>query len=67
MTRVAILDDYQGVARRMADWNSLAGTEVVVFADHLKDTAAVGKGLDGGLTARLEDLTREYRWGDDIR
>jgi phosphoglycerate dehydrogenase-like enzyme len=42
MTRVAILDDYQGVARRMADWTSLpAGTEVVVFADHLKDVAAV--------------------------
>ena len=34
--RVAILDDYQNVARRMADWASLpAGTEVVVFPDHL--------------------------------
>jgi phosphoglycerate dehydrogenase-like enzyme len=46
MTRVAILDDYQDVARRMADWASLpAGTEVVVFADHLKDTAAVAARL----------------------
>lgn len=46
MTRVAILDDYQGVARRMADWASLpAGTEVVVFADHLKDLAAIAKRL----------------------
>jgi aryl-alcohol dehydrogenase-like predicted oxidoreductase len=29
--------------------------------------AAVDKGLDGGLKARLDELTREYRWGDDIR
>jgi phosphoglycerate dehydrogenase-like enzyme len=49
MTRVAILDDYQGVARQMADWSSLpAGTEVVVFADHLKDV--------GGVAARLADF-----------
>jgi phosphoglycerate dehydrogenase-like enzyme len=42
MTRVAILDDYQDVARRMADWTSLpAGTEVVVFADHLKGLGEV--------------------------
>jgi phosphoglycerate dehydrogenase-like enzyme len=46
MTRVAILDDYQGVARRMADWASLpAGTEVVVFADHLGETGAVAARL----------------------
>ena len=46
MTRVAILDDYQGVARRMADWASLpAGTEVVVFADHLNDVGAVAARL----------------------
>ena len=33
--RVAILDDYQGVALRMADWASLpSGVEVVVFQDH---------------------------------
>jgi phosphoglycerate dehydrogenase-like enzyme len=46
MTRVAILDDYQNVARRMADWASLpAGTEVVVFADHLKEIGAVATRL----------------------
>src|SRR3989441_3616401 len=46
MARVAILDDYQGVARRMADWSSLpAGTDVVVFADHLSGTDAVAKRL----------------------
>ena len=47
MARVAILDDYQNVARRMADWASLlAGTEVVVFSDHLSDPDAVAKRLE---------------------
>jgi len=46
MARVAILDDYQNVARRMADWASLpAGTEVVVFADHVSETDAAAKRL----------------------
>jgi aryl-alcohol dehydrogenase-like predicted oxidoreductase len=29
--------------------------------------AAVDKTLEGGLKARLDELTHEYRWGDDIR
>ena len=29
--------------------------------------AAVDKTLDSGLKARLDALTQEYRWGDDIR
>jgi phosphoglycerate dehydrogenase-like enzyme len=38
MVRVAVLDDYQGVAREMADWGLLPpGTEVQVFRDHLAD------------------------------
>ena len=42
MARVAILDDYQGVARRMADWAALpAGTDVTVFADHLSELGAL--------------------------
>jgi phosphoglycerate dehydrogenase-like enzyme len=36
MTRVAILDDYQDVARRFADWDRL-GAEVVVFTEHRDD------------------------------
>ena len=49
MARVALLDDYQGVALGMADWKSLpAGTEVVVFKDHLADQDA--------LAARLADF-----------
>jgi phosphoglycerate dehydrogenase-like enzyme len=46
MSRVAILDDYQDIARRMADWGSLpAGTEVAVFADHLSNPGAVAARL----------------------
>ncbi len=49
MARVALLDDYQGVALRMADWKSLpAGTDVVAFPDHLADKSA--------LAARLADF-----------
>jgi phosphoglycerate dehydrogenase-like enzyme len=46
MTRIALLDDYQGVALRYADWSSLpAGTEVVAFADHLADLDALAARL----------------------
>jgi phosphoglycerate dehydrogenase-like enzyme len=49
VARVALLDDYQGVALSMADWKSLpAGTDVVVFKDHLADEDA--------LAARLADF-----------
>ena len=44
MTRVAILDDYQDVARRLADWKSLPA-EVVVFRDHLSDESKVAARL----------------------
>src|SRR5262245_21876862 len=36
--RVAILDDYQKVAERLADWRALPdGVEVTFFHDHLED------------------------------
>ncbi len=48
MARVAVLDDYQGVALRMADWSRLpTGTEVEVFQDHLADLDAVAARLAG--------------------
>jgi phosphoglycerate dehydrogenase-like enzyme len=38
VTRVAILDDYQNVAERSADWSALsADVEVTFFHDHLDD------------------------------
>ncbi|HEY1287134.1 MAG TPA: D-2-hydroxyacid dehydrogenase family protein [Burkholderiales bacterium] len=40
--RIAVLDDYQNVAREMADWASLgADFEVVSFQDHLADLDSV--------------------------
>ncbi len=49
MTRVALLDDYQDVALRMADWQSLpANVQVHVFRDHLSD--------ENALVERLKDM-----------
>ena len=47
--KVAVLDDYQGVAESMANWSSLpAGTEVEFFQDHLAD--------ENQLSERLKDF-----------
>jgi phosphoglycerate dehydrogenase-like enzyme len=53
--RVAVLDDYQSVAFRFADWGRLAdrGVSVVPFADHVHDAAA--------LVARLSDFDAVLR------
>jgi phosphoglycerate dehydrogenase-like enzyme len=46
MMRVAILDDYQGVALKMADWSVLpADIKIQVFTDHLSDENAVAERL----------------------
>ena len=40
--KVAILDDYQDVALRLADWSAVSRrAEITVFNDHLADPAAV--------------------------
>ncbi len=59
MTRVALLDDYQDVALSMADWKSLpAGTEVVVFKDHLAAEDAVARRLaDFDIVMALRERT----------
>ena len=42
MIRIAILDDYQNVARQVADWSPLDGrAAITVFNDHLSDAEAV--------------------------
>jgi phosphoglycerate dehydrogenase-like enzyme len=47
--KIAVLDDYQNVARQMADWSSLpSGSEIEVFPDHLADEA--------DLVERLKDF-----------
>lgn len=40
--KIAVLDDFQGVALTMADWTPLKGrAEIVVYRDHLSDADAV--------------------------
>jgi phosphoglycerate dehydrogenase-like enzyme len=44
--KVAVLDDYQGVALQMADWSPVQSrAEVVVFRDHLSDSDQVAERL----------------------
>lgn len=46
--RCAILDDYQNVALRMADWSKVTGdVDVTVFDQRLGDEAAVARALQG--------------------
>jgi phosphoglycerate dehydrogenase-like enzyme len=46
MRKIAVLDDYQGVALQMADWSVLApDCRVQVFRDHLTDLAALADRL----------------------
>jgi phosphoglycerate dehydrogenase-like enzyme len=48
MKRVAVLDDYQRVAKVYADWSVLDGrVEVVSFTDHLDDEDALAAHLAG--------------------
>ena len=48
MVKVAVLDDYQGVALESADWSILpAETEVQVFRDHLAEDSALATRLQG--------------------
>lgn len=70
--RVAVLDDYQGVAASFADWASLQPAAVTFFHDHLDDRQALVERLapfqvvcamrertpfDSALLAELPDLS----------
>jgi hypothetical protein len=42
LMKIAILDDYQNVALKMADWSVLAErAEITVFNDHVTDPSGV--------------------------
>ena len=44
--KVAVLDDYQGVAKELADWSQLpTGTRVEYFSDHLTNEDALADRL----------------------
>jgi phosphoglycerate dehydrogenase-like enzyme len=45
--RIAVLDDYQNVALRLADWASIGtDAEITVFNDHMSDESAVATALE---------------------
>jgi phosphoglycerate dehydrogenase-like enzyme len=48
MIRVAVLDDWQGIADSVADWSALKSrAEIVFFREHLGDTDQVVRALAG--------------------
>ena len=44
--RLAILDDYHGIAKTMVAWNSIPGLTVVAFRDHVDDVDELVHRLD---------------------
>jgi D-3-phosphoglycerate dehydrogenase len=57
--RCAVLDDYQNVALRMADWSKVTGdVDVTVFNERLGDEAAVARALQGyGIVCVMRERT----------
>ena len=47
MVRIAVLDDYQGIAAEMADWpGRLPGAEVRFFHEHIRDPEVLVTALE---------------------
>jgi phosphoglycerate dehydrogenase-like enzyme len=57
--RCAVLDDYQNVALKMADWSQVTGdVDVTVFNERLGDEAAVARALQGfGIVCLMRERT----------
>jgi hypothetical protein len=56
---VAILDDYQNVALRLADWSGVRRhAEITVFNDHVADPSAVVERLRGATQNSLRDKSK---------
>jgi phosphoglycerate dehydrogenase-like enzyme len=57
--RCAVLDDYQNVALKMADWSKLTGdADGTVFIERLGDEAAVARALQGfGIVCVMRERT----------
>jgi phosphoglycerate dehydrogenase-like enzyme len=45
--RIAVLDDYQGVALRHGPWTELTGAEVTLLREHLQDAGELARRLQG--------------------
>jgi phosphoglycerate dehydrogenase-like enzyme len=56
--RIAVLDDYQCVSRRLADWDSLPDCEMVAFSDHLtKESDLVGRLAEFDIIVAMRERT----------
>ena len=56
--RLAILDDYQGLAERLVDWRQAEGVTVIAFRDHVADAdALVGRLSDFDAVMRIRERT----------
>ena len=56
---VAILDDYQNVALRLADWSGVRRhAEITVFNDHVADPSALVERLRGATQNWLRDKSK---------
>ena len=65
--RCAILDDYQNVALKMADWSPLAkDLDITVFDRHLGDTDA-GRPRPAGICRHLLDARAHAVPERDVR
>lgn len=61
MVRIAVLDDWQGIAEGAADWGAVRakGAEVVFFREHLGGPEAVAAALAGfGVVVAMRERTR---------
>jgi len=66
--RCAILDDYQNVALKIADWSPLKGkAEITVFDQHLGDPDNVVKALADFYRICLGSAHERIRLGDELR
>ncbi len=59
MIRIAILDDYQNIALRMADWSVLSGrAEIVTFNEHIADIdAQIARWADADVLCLMRERT----------
>lgn len=46
MVQIAVIDDYQGTAKSMADWDSIPGSEVWFFHEPIKDSKVLVETLE---------------------
>ena len=61
MFRCAVLDDYQHVARKFGDWDSLAGkVDVRVYHDHFSSDETVALARTLGLSTFVHEANYGY-------